>query len=55
MPGPRKPETIRVQPDRRQVFQWHFREKLPLRILKQKMDQLSLELVELTGEDFIAP
>lgn len=54
MAGPRKPETIRLHSARRQVFQWHFREDLPLRILKQRMDQLSLELVEITGEDFIA-
>lgn len=54
MPGPRKPETIRLHPARRQVFQWHIREDIPLRILKQKMDQLSLELFKITGQSFIA-
>lgn len=54
MPGPRKPETIRLEPARRQIFQWHFRENLPLPVVKQKMDQLSHELVKINGESFIA-
>jgi len=54
MPGPRKPETIRLERARRQIFQWLVLENLPLPRVKEKMDQLSSELVTLTGESFVA-
>lgn len=55
MPGPRKKSTLRLEAARGQFFQWYFVENLPLPVVKNLMDQLSEDLVKITGESFSAP
>lgn len=49
MPGPTKPDTIKLERARRQFFQFHIVENEPILRVKELMDDLSND----AGEDFV--
>ena len=51
MPNNGNELTVRLEPARRQFFQWHFVEKLQIVEIKDKMDQLTRDL-KIAGYDF---
>ncbi|KAK0509082.1 hypothetical protein JMJ35_008453 [Cladonia borealis] len=50
----KKELSKRLEPSRRQFFQWHYREGEPIRRIKEKMDELSYHLKETSDFDFRA-
>lgn len=50
MPG-NQADSLRLQPSQRQFFQWHLREKRPIREVKEKMYELTIALHR-AGSDF---
>ena len=54
MPGPRTPQTLKLEPTRRQFFQWYFVERMTITEVKERMDELSKYLNRPAGEDFVA-
>ncbi|KAL2041938.1 hypothetical protein N7G274_005126 [Stereocaulon virgatum] len=54
MPGPRTPHTLKLEPTKRQFFQWYFVERMTITEVKERMDELSKYLNRPAGEDFVA-
>ena len=44
----------RLDPAKRQFFQWHYREGEPIRRVKEMMDELSYHLGKISDYDFRA-
>ena len=50
----RKELSKRLEPSKRQFFQWHYREGQPIRRVKEMMDELSDHLRTTSDYDFRA-
>ena len=53
-PIPRTQLTKRLEPSKRQFFQWYNLETQPIKWIKLEMDKLSLALYHITGDNFQA-